>query len=325
MKTRRFLLAAAFLAAAAGSALAELEAKDWSALQSAWNKAFKPDPSGDLAQSIAKGQFPEAVDDIGKSQGQDVQKKLEALLKSEIEPYLNSRIEFQLEVLEKLRAADDSRALKLLVTTVKLAANDLSGLRKAEIEAKTSLEDSMKKMTKGDKGMVTGSPDVIAAKNRAEARLAVVQPFVTHAIKIKRAALAGFGGAKGDKTVGWLLSEGIKDKDVEVRAGVAEALAEVDHADAAKTLEKALADRDAVVRLAALSSLIAKKAEGAKTAILGCLKDTAWEVRAMVLEAVQTLGFKDAETIGALIGVLDKEDGRLREDLDRVLYAITGK
>jgi hypothetical protein len=325
MRTTRILLVPAFLVAIAGLAFGELEAKDWGALQSSWNKAFKPGGSGDLMQSLAKGEFPEAVDDIAKGQGQDVAKRIESLVKTDIEPYLAGKAEVQLEALEKLRAADDTRALKLLVTTVKLAAGDLAGLRKAEAEAKKGLEEAMKGLTKTDKGMVTGSPEVIAAKNRSEARLQVVQPFITHAIKIKRAALAGFGGARGDKTMAWLVSDGIKDKDVEVRAGVAEALAEVEHPEAAKILEKALSDREAVVRLAALSSLIAKKAEASKAAILGGLKDSAWEVRAMVLEAVQTLGFKDAETIEALIADLEREEGRLREDLDRVLYAITGK
>jgi hypothetical protein len=142
---------------------------------------------------------------------------------------------------------------------------------------------------------------------------------------MKRAALLGFTGARGDKAAFWLINDGLKDRDWEVRVGAAEALAEVDHPGAVGALEKALGDKDPAVRTASLSSLIVKDAKGSKKAILGALKDKNWEVQVAALEAVEALSFRDVETIDAVIQAMQDIEGRLRDDYDHLLTVLTGK
>lgn len=306
---------------------AELDSKAWSGLNREWNQAFRG-RSG-LSSIIQRGKFTSAIEDSIKSvatlSGQAYMNGQKDFVK-QLEAKLDEEAQGKIKILEQCRNADDSRALKLLATTVKLAAGEMADFKKLEIDLRKDLQEHIdRNMTKNDQGVLSGTTENLQKKNALETKLAVIKPFVTHAILVKRNALQGFSGARSGKAVKWLLKDGLRDKDWEVRVGVVEALAEVTHADVVDALVAALDDRDPAVRVATYSSLIAKDAKSAKTPMLKGLTDDSWEVRAATLEAIELLKFRDVETIDALVEAFQTEEGRLQDDFDNVLYAITGK
>jgi hypothetical protein len=302
---------------------ADLDAAAWNKLKTQWNRSFRGDPPSELYRNLIRGNFPDKVFEIAVQDAVRAMKMIDATVK-ETEAYLKEKAKGKVKVLDELREADDPRALKLLATTVKMATADTVALTKVRKDLAEKLETVKKGLTLTKRGW-TGPRELMQKKTLHEASDALLGPCFTHALKVKRSALSGFTGAKGDKAVNWILSSGLKDKDWEVRTGVVEALAEIQHPKAVEALTSALKDKDPAVRTAALSSLITQDAKQAKPAILACLKDRNWEVRVGALEAVESLGFKDVETLDALIEAMQKEEGRLCDDFEDTLRFLTKK
>ncbi|GEM_PF-1627981 len=323
MRCLNMVLALCILAGAAHSARAELDPAEWNDLRSEWNRLFRTSPMKDPIKKIQRGDFFGVAAELSKAPNHV--KAVEAYVKDLKEMKLAPLLKEKLEVLEALRNADDPKALKLLATTVKLSAADLKGLKKQEEEEKEGLERAKKSLTKTKQGY-SGSAEALQAKAAQDVKLELFPPFVTHVIKVRRTALAGFTGARSHKALQWLLKKGLSDRDWEVRVGAVEALAEIESEDGVvEALEDALKDREPPVRIAALSSLVTHEAKKARKGILACLEDDEWEVRVAALEAIEALGFKDVATFDALIEAMQKEEGRLCDDFDMLLEALTGK
>ncbi|MHC4601015.1 MAG: hypothetical protein ACYS47_18640, partial [Planctomycetota bacterium] len=168
---------------------ADLDAQAWSKLKKAWNLNFRMDAPDDFLPTIRKGKFPDRVREIAGLQGMAGKKLLKQTV-NEIESYLEAKAAGKLKVLEELRNADDARALKLLVTTVKLATADVLALKKVAKKVDKDYAKALKSLTLKD-GMWSGTSEAIFEKNRLEACKEIVPPFITHSLKVKRAALMG--------------------------------------------------------------------------------------------------------------------------------------
>jgi len=89
---------------------------------------------------------------------------------------------------------------------------------------------------------------------------------------------------------------------------------------ALKTLER---DAEPRVRMAVARSLAAFKRSEALDLLGKCLKDDDWRVRAAAVEGLRNA--PSDEAVGLLIGAMQKEEGRLVEDIDTALQELTGK
>jgi len=132
-------------------------------------------------------------------------------------------------------------------------------------------------------------------------------------------ALARFGD--GD-ALAWLLAAARGDSSAALRAAAVDALARIGGDEPQAALRDVLAkDKDASVRQRALGGLMAWKLVATKDAAVAALADPAWNVRALAV-AICTRGDL-VEAVGALVDALDREEGRLRKDVDDALSKLT--
>lgn len=129
-----------------------------------------------------------------------------------------------------------------------------------------------------------------------------------------------------EEAVKWLASKGLTKKPWPVQAASAAALGKMAKSGNSAAVEalvkKGLKQRDARVVVAALEGLGAARATAEATAIAKQLGNKAWQVRAAAAAALADVGA--VGQVGALIDQLEKEDGRVNEDIAEALVRLTG-
>ncbi len=247
-------------------------------------------------------------------------KKIQAELNA---AFQGNDAEAKIAAVSKLAKADDARALPLLAGTVKLANAQLAVAVKQEADLRKAI-DKIPFVQEGDKRRYEKAEDMERLKELQEG-LKTVQEGITALLKVKRIALGGFTSKTDGKALDWLFAKGLQNPDWEVRVGVVEAMAEIkDEARAGACIVTALSDKDPHVRVAALSAAMAKDLKTERQKYLAMLKDREWEVVAQALEVIAGFGYRDAETVDALIEGLCAAEGRAAEDYEKVLEKITG-
>lgn len=211
-------------------------------------------------------------------------------------------------------APESAAALVAAVTTLESENADLAG-RVADVEASYAEVYAAVWSESGEK------------VHRARKLAAVLVPFYRTIAARNAAAAAKSSEAlarSGDAQRATFLTVALgTNASPSVRAAAASALGQVGGDAPREALRKACAS-DAVpaVRVAALVALQRWKIAEVKDAAVAALGDAAWEVRA--LAAVVCARSKLVEAVPALVAALEKEDGRLRQDLDDALHALVG-
>jgi len=144
---------------------------------------------------------------------------------------------------------------------------------------------------------------------------------------VKREIVTALGTFKSDASVRELVSKLKNDSNWTRRAGIAEALGQIAHAESVPALlDRLKGDSEAGVKVACLDALRAAKAKGADAvaAIGAALKSEYWQVSSAAALALRSLGKDAKDAVEPLIEALKAADGRLKHELNDALVAITG-
>ncbi len=115
-----------------------------------------------------------------------------------------------------------------------------------------------------------------------------------------------------------------RDEPVDVREAALDTLSRCEASEARDILASILAtDPDRRIRVRALSAIAARRDPEAVTRVVEALSDSAWQVRAAAIDALVEI--KSKRSIAPLIDALEREKGRLRDDVEKALIALTGQ
>jgi hypothetical protein len=213
---------------------------------------------------------------------------------------------------QKIAAADNKRAVELL----------LEGYSECAKELKSLWDDKLKVIQENQ-----GLPKYDKA---ADQKGQAIEANIRKVEALKRLVVRALGGLKSEAAVKALAAEVMartfsSSADWTRRAAIAEALGAIEHPDALPSLlEVAKKDGEPQVRVAAIDALVAKKASPLEVgaALTQLLGHESWQVKSAAVSAIRALGLKVA--VGSLIEALEKNDGRLRHEINEALIAFTG-
>ncbi|KAF0246017.1 MAG: hypothetical protein FD180_1081 [Planctomycetota bacterium] len=222
-------------------------------------------------------------------------------------------------------AADCVEGVKLLILLMDMPDK---ALEKAEAERDAfepeflAAVERINKFAKQGKGLVAQSEADIFTKKKLE--MDTLNEKVNALSLVPDAVADALTKTRSPEPVKWLVEEGMKDKNWRARMAIAGALGHVpaENALATPALVTAAAEKDARVRAAAIEALGRRGAKDQKDLVLKALEDERWQVRVAACDALGVLQMR--ETVGPLIARMQTENGRVLEDMDRALKALTG-
>jgi HEAT repeat protein len=216
------------------------------------------------------------------------------------------------EAAKKIAASDSKRAVDILLEGYGECAKEMKSLWDEKLKAIQEMQSA----AKYDKA--------VDQKGQAiEAKIRKIED-------LKRHIVAALGTVKSDAAVLGLAGE-LKGRafgasgDWTRRAGIAEALGQVNHPEAQKALVEAVfKDTEPQVRVAAIDALRGQKAKTPEVVnvLILMLQNESWQVKSAAVAALKELGAK--ESVENLIEALAKNDGRLRHEINEVLIGFTG-
>jgi HEAT repeat protein len=115
----------------------------------------------------------------------------------------------------------------------------------------------------------------------------------------------------------------LKDADWLTRTRAAEALGSIGETASAELLIALAKDPETNVKVAALDAMGALAQEVCGPALIASLADRNWRVRASAIAGLGRVRTKDA--LGPLVAIIESDEGRLVEDANRTLKALTGR
>lgn len=222
------------------------------------------------------------------------------------------------ELLIKMLGARDS-------ATRRLAAERDKVLRELDEHVQFVVEANRKKRTFS----VSEANRLNAKHAELEKRLAKLDQQMTASNFVRFSAIRALAKTRDAEALE-LIHEACGDRKWEVATGAIQAMARCgDKAGAAKHVRPEIDDRDPKVATAAIDTCAALGDTGAIDAIIGQLKGKTWQVRLAAANALATLNGDESvrpllKAVGPLVDALQDEEGRLREDFDAALKAITG-
>jgi len=162
---------------------------------------------------------------------------------------------------------------------------------------------------------------------RTRKMAAVLVPFYRTLLARNRAleeqAVEALAAMTSGDAFTWLCAAARSASAAPLRGAALAALGRVGGEEARAVLVQAVAkDSAARLRSRALLALTAWPIKDMQGSIVTALQDAAWEVRALAV--AMTVSARLIEAAEALIDALEKEDGRLRKDIDDALYALVG-
>ncbi len=167
-----------------------------------------------------------------------------------------------------------------------------------------------------------GEADRLNAKHKAlEDKVAALDVRLTAIHAVRYAAIEALYETGDDEAYALLLAA-VADPKWEVRSGALQALGRCGTIASRPTIRAAIADKDPKVQAAAIDASARREDKEAEAAIVLQLANKAWQVRVAAVQALAS--FKSLTAVGPLVTALQAEDGRMREDLDQALLAITG-
>ncbi len=173
-------------------------------------------------------------------------------------------------------------------------------------------------IVQGDEKIYTRYLEAEKASQATEARIMRLD-------ECKRGIVKALGRFKGEASVKELLKELKGNSNWEKRAGVAEALGQLSGQEIAPALAEAIKkDSEPQVRVACMDAARELKAPTPEVvaALVEALKHEYWQVKSTAAATLKALGARDA--VEPLIEALGKNEGRLRQDINEALVALTG-
>ncbi len=217
-------------------------------------------------------------------------------------------------------AHDSERAARLLCAVLEQPLRELAGLR-ADYARAVERGDAPVGLGYTEEERERRGPRLPGPKDGGtSARLALE---INALFARSRAVAGGLARLRSAEARAWLREEGLAERSAEVRAEVACALGELGDREATEALTRALDDRSTAVRVHALDALARLGAKEAAEAIAGCLEDRRWQVRSAAIAALQELAAR--AQVPALVERLHVESGRLDQELEDALLALTGE
>jgi len=227
---------------------------------------------------------------------------------------------------DKLGAFDKTESLELLVDLWGVSAQLLRQMN-AEKAEKIRKLDAMPIKKKLQGGAVTLSGDEVAQHaefKKLEEEIKQLEAKIGREEQARRAVRKSLLGLKSADTVRTLTRKISGETEWSIRAAAAEALAEHDSPDVKDALRKALkSEKDPRAVLSIVDAIARLRDRDAVPALGETLKKAAeWQVKATVIDALRRIA--DPRGIEFLIESLKDADGRLRDDANSALVAITG-
>jgi hypothetical protein len=244
-----------------------------------------------------------------------VQAETEATLK-------NGEEANRLDAVQRLGDADYIEAVKRLAGLLKESNAQLAPLEDRAAELYRKIREIVGERKAGEPQVPAGRAEEVAEleKQAGEAR---EKQFAAE--KYLGAIVAALGKSRDATCVAWLAEVPVREPGWRDRKGVAEALGSVpESGKAVEALVGLCADPEADVRVAAVDGLGGRRDERAFEAISRALADGYWRVRAAAVSAVGKSG-DPVKICDTLIPRLEKEEGRLRGDIDQALEKATGR
>ncbi|MBI4612061.1 MAG: HEAT repeat domain-containing protein [Planctomycetes bacterium] len=248
--------------------------------------------------------------------------EIPADLKREYQDAFRSRdAATRLAVVETAAARGDEAGARLLVEI--LARKDSSEerdlfARRARVQSEI---DAIFERAIRDRRMLTKEED--AGLQGVKANQAAIDREIDALVEVRWRAAEALTGFDGSAARAYLIGEALEHEDWFVRWAAARALGGEGEPDPVAALIRRLKeDTSPQVITAALDALAARKASVACGDVAGALSSEHWPVRAAAASCLAALG--DLRGVKPLIDRLEKEDGRLRTDLDLALKALTG-
>lgn len=232
---------------------------------------------------------------------QDYKQEFERLWKT-------GEFEKQGQALFNLGNTNDAKAAKLLFDSLKIVES-LQLAHEQKINKKASEAD---KYEDGDGNKVPLIVELIKLRDQ----------MAEYDFIIDKAA-AGIALFSDPQAVKIMVSEAPKSKSITIKMAIMKALGKINNKEAIDLLIKSLKDKAAPVRQIAAESLKEKTPPEAFEPLLALISDKVWQVRSA---AVETLAkYNDPKCIKPLIDQLKDEKGRVTDDIEKTLKALTGE
>lgn len=143
---------------------------------------------------------------------------------------------------------------------------------------------------------------------------------------VRGAIAAALASLEKPEAAKYLAETGLKLGKPEQREAAARALGQLapdDPAPSPALLRVLATEREPEVKIAIIGALRERGATDGVAAVAKALEDPAWPVRAEAIRALES--FADKAAIGPLIRAMEKETGRLRDDVGKALERMTGE
>jgi HEAT repeat protein len=212
----------------------------------------------------------------------------------------------RLVAVKSVASFGDERSVRLLVSYIPKQIR--------LIDALVAEREAIRNGRSKEVGNRSPGPFLLVVKKKLDDEYKVIQAIETD----------GFAKLHNKKAIKYLAETALlRARHWKAREMVARVLATIGGRNVIPPLGKALRDKDARVKTAALLSLGALRAEEEVKAILKVLEDKDWMVRSAAIEALGKI--RDSRAIEPLLERLEAEEGILRDDTAKALERITGQ
>ncbi len=304
-----FLLACIVAGPGSLAASGEDAAPSWNEVQKQGRKAFKRLSIAKHAQ-LVKSLTPRLPSGIVITAA-----PFDGLVKNLLAPYAK-QLASRERVLASLAQHPSPKAGKLLETAFKTLAKEDADRAKRVLVMEAEYAGVY------NAGYMESSEGARRSRKLAAALIPFYRTLLARNAALQELAVDALSAMRTGDALTWLQAAARKS-DPALRQAAVLALGRVGGAEAFALLGKAAAgDAEPRVRGAALLALAAWPVKESKTAILAALADEAWEVRALAV--AMCVAARLVEAAEPLILQLEKEDGRLRDDIDDALFALVG-
>ncbi|GEM_PF-3175167 len=224
------------------------------------------------------------------------------------------------EAVRKIGEANCRKAASALVDFIRKPIARLIPLERRKKQVLDEIDRYMKLAANQGGGLLLSD---IKKVERLQRELKEINATLARENATKQLAVRMLSRFTDEEALGWIMEETLTNRSWRVRLGLLEALAAIDRPEALATLKEALQEDDPGIRTRALMSLVSRGPGAGFEAALTHLTDAFWQVRVVAVEALGEFG--DLRAVEPLIAALDREAGRIREDIGKALKKLTGK
>jgi HEAT repeat protein/VWA domain-containing protein len=218
----------------------------------------------------------------------------------------------RVHAVEAVAKSVDSRVATALIDETALQA-----LREADL--RKQLDDIAAKLAPLQGWQL--QPDQWAQRDHLESERKKASEKLSAEEAVTRAIVEALAAWPGGDALAPVLAAARKHTDAFVRAKSLAAISRTSDDAVTQAIVGSLADKDPRVRVAALDAIALRRDRSLFDSTAACLRDESWPVRSAAIGALAAMG--DVRAVEPLLPLLDKEEGRLRDDLVKALEGLT--